>query len=160
MDIAERLSKILKDKKLTANELSKIIAVQRSTLSHILSGRNKPSLDLIERFYTAFPEISLEWLISGKGSMINRSEEAPVMPTEQVEVPKQDLFNEPVVFKADHVAQSLVNDSEEQAEYTTIQPVISDQSLAKTPETVVKQAIKTIIFYDNGTFDIFNNSLL
>ncbi|MES2627832.1 MAG: helix-turn-helix transcriptional regulator, partial [Bacteroidota bacterium] len=69
VNISDRIAALLKDKQLSAIELSKVIQVQRSTLSHILSGRNKPSIDLLERFHTAFEDLSLEWLITGKGKM-------------------------------------------------------------------------------------------
>ena len=61
----ERLKKILKDNNLTASQFAKKINVQRSSVSHILGMRNKPSLDFIVKISNNFEDISLDWLING-----------------------------------------------------------------------------------------------
>ena len=50
-------------------ELANIIDVNRSTISHILSGRNKPSIDFLEKLLSVYPELNLNWLITGIGYM-------------------------------------------------------------------------------------------
>ena len=62
-----RLKKILDYYGLSASAFAEVITVQRSSISHILSGRNKPSLDFITKVLNAFPEIDLLWLLSGTG---------------------------------------------------------------------------------------------
>ena len=64
-----RVEKILKHYGLSASAFAEKISVQRSSISHILSGRNKPSLDFIDKVLHAFPEIDLLWLLSGKGQL-------------------------------------------------------------------------------------------
>lgn len=61
-----RLLEILEKKSLSASQFAEKIGVQRSSVSHILSGRNKPSLDFIIKITSVFNDISLEWLINGK----------------------------------------------------------------------------------------------
>lgn len=61
-----RLLEILEKKSLSASQFAEKIGVQRSSVSHILSGRNKPSLDFIIKINSVFNDISLEWLINGK----------------------------------------------------------------------------------------------
>ena len=63
-----RLLEILKSKSLSASQFAEKIGVQRSSVSHVLSGRNKPSLDFIIKISTVFTDISLNWLIHGKKS--------------------------------------------------------------------------------------------
>ncbi len=65
-NISERFKIILKKKEVTASEFSKIINVQRSSISHIINGRNKPSLEIITKICKIYPDVSLEWLIYGK----------------------------------------------------------------------------------------------
>ena len=65
-NISQRLRKILESRSLNASEFAKKINVQRSSISHILNGRNKPSLDIITKICNVFPEIDVEWLIFGK----------------------------------------------------------------------------------------------
>ncbi len=51
----------------SASSFAEKIGVQRSSISHILSGRNKPSLDFILKILSAYPEVDLYWLFNGKG---------------------------------------------------------------------------------------------
>ena len=62
-----RLKKILDYYGLSASAFAEIITVQRSSISHILSGRNKPSLEFITKVLHAFPDIDLAWILSGSG---------------------------------------------------------------------------------------------
>lgn len=65
----ERILALLKEKQISATKLADIIDVQRSSISHILSGRNKPSFDFIEKILMAYPDLNAQWLITGKGEM-------------------------------------------------------------------------------------------
>ncbi len=65
MNIKDRVQKILKTSGLSASEFSKKLNIQRSRLSHILSGRNKPTLEIISRINRNFPKYTLNWLING-----------------------------------------------------------------------------------------------
>ena len=65
----ERIERILKEKSLSSNKLAEMLEVQPSGISHILSGRNKPSMDFITKLLTVFPDISPDWFILGKGDM-------------------------------------------------------------------------------------------
>lgn len=61
--INERIQKILVQKGLSASEFSKKINIQRSSMSHILNGRNKPSLEIITKICKVFPDVKLNWLV-------------------------------------------------------------------------------------------------
>ena len=64
-----RLNTWMKKENLKSSELADKINVNRSTVSHILSGRNKPSLDFLEKLLEKYPEFNLNWLITGLGYM-------------------------------------------------------------------------------------------
>lgn len=66
-EFTNRLKKILEVHQLTASFFADKIGVQRSSISHILSGRNKPSLDFILKVTTTFQDVDLEWLLHGAG---------------------------------------------------------------------------------------------
>ena len=77
-----RLKKILDYYGLSASAFAETITVQRSSISHILSGRNKPSLDFITKVLNAFPDIDLLWLLSGVGEFPKSTAPPPkVEPT-------------------------------------------------------------------------------
>lgn len=67
-DFVKRLETIFDYYGLTASSFADKINVQRSSISHLLSGRNKPSLDFILKVIESFPEVELLWLLNGKGN--------------------------------------------------------------------------------------------
>ncbi len=64
-----RISTIIKVNQHNASSFAEVLGVQRSSLSHILNGRNKPSLDFIEKVLLHFPRVDAAWLITGKQSV-------------------------------------------------------------------------------------------
>lgn len=67
-NFSKRLQKIIDFYDLTATSFSEKIAFNRSTISHLLSGRNKPSLEFVIKVLEAYPEVDFYWLLNGKGS--------------------------------------------------------------------------------------------
>ena len=65
----ERLEYLIQHYEITASKLADLLDVQRSGISHILAGRNKPSYDFLIRLLDHFPEIDANWLLTGAGSM-------------------------------------------------------------------------------------------
>ncbi len=70
-DFAIRLQKVIDFYGETASSFSEKIGVQRSSISHILSGRNKPSLDFVLKVLSEYSEVELYWLLNGKGTFPN-----------------------------------------------------------------------------------------
>ncbi|WP_296386047.1 helix-turn-helix transcriptional regulator [Winogradskyella sp.] len=66
-EFTERLQKVIDFYSETASSFAEKIGVQRSSISHILSGRNKPSLDFVMKVLHSYPEVELYWLMNGKG---------------------------------------------------------------------------------------------
>ncbi|MFK7782925.1 helix-turn-helix domain-containing protein [Psychroserpens sp.] len=66
-DFTNRLQKVMDFYGESASSFAEKIGVQRSSISHILSGRNKPSLDFVLKVLSSFPEVELYWLLNGKG---------------------------------------------------------------------------------------------
>ena len=75
-DFSKRLQKILNFYGVTATSFSEKIAFNRSTISHLLSGRNKPSLEFVMKVLQAYPEVDLYWLLNGKGAFPTLSNKA------------------------------------------------------------------------------------
>ena len=67
-DFIKRLQIIIDHYQLSAASLADKIAVQRSSISHLLSGRNKPSIEFVLKLVRQFPEVSLYWLLNGTGN--------------------------------------------------------------------------------------------
>lgn len=79
IDFSEQLKKMMEHYSLTASALADSIEVQRSSISHLLSGRNKPSLDFVLKVLEKYPEVELYWLLHGKGSFPKK--EQNISPT-------------------------------------------------------------------------------
>ena len=67
-EFVKRLEKVIKYYGLTASSFADSIGVQRSSISHLLTGRNKPSLEFVMKVVKTYPEVNLYWLLNGKGS--------------------------------------------------------------------------------------------
>ena len=67
VEFTERLQKVIDFYDETASSFAEKIGVQRSSISHILSGRNKPSLDFVMKVLHSYPDVELYWLLNGKG---------------------------------------------------------------------------------------------
>jgi transcriptional regulator with XRE-family HTH domain len=69
--MVERILAFIKSYNLTPSQFADEIGVQRSSISHLISGRNKPSLEFIQRIVARYPEINLQWILNGTGAMLN-----------------------------------------------------------------------------------------
>lgn len=76
-EIVHRIQKIMNENELSASSFADRIGVQRSSISHILSGRNKPSLDFLAKIEDNFEEVSFSWLLKGDGNSGNISHTTP-----------------------------------------------------------------------------------
>lgn len=137
-EFASRLQEIIEYYDLTASSFADKIDVQRSSISHIISGRNKPSLDFIIKTIDAFPEVSLYWLLLNKGTFPSSSTKMDMLIEKNAN--PQDLFSE---------INTVKNTS----------PVREDKE--KTiPENLShdKEIIdRVIIFFKDGSFKDYQN---
>ena len=65
----KRFQKWLDYNNINSNKLAEKINVSRATISHIISGRNKPSVDFLHKILKKYPDLNLNWLVTGVGSM-------------------------------------------------------------------------------------------
>jgi len=95
-DFIKRLEYLMEYYNFTASSFADKISVQRSGISHLLSGRNKPSLDFVLKISEEFPDVNLYWLLNGKGSFLKNditpalvsepeNDEKPNQPTEEIQ---------------------------------------------------------------------------
>jgi len=75
MEINNRFRLLMDNYGLSASQFADKLEIQRSAISHLLSGRNKPSILIIAKIIEHFPEINIKWLITGKGNMLDKKHE-------------------------------------------------------------------------------------
>ena len=124
MLIQERLLLVLKMHTLTPSAFADKIGVQRSNVSHVLSGRNKPSLDFLEKILIHFPRVNAHWLITGaivEGKqdltathLIENQEELNIsaLKTEKIEVNQLKEIERIVIFYTDATFKEYSTKSE------------------------------------------------
>ncbi len=144
-EFAGRIQKVIDYYSLSASGFADKVGVQRSSISHILSGRNKPSLDFVMKILKAFPEVDLYWLLNGKGTF-PKSETPP--PVQKVETPtptdSQNLFTE-------------VQSEKKEVEASTNIPQQPQKILERQISSAEKEIDKVIIFYKDGTYQLYKN---
>ncbi|WP_188558994.1 helix-turn-helix domain-containing protein [Hymenobacter glacieicola] len=101
--IEQRIRELLSARQLTPTQLADTIGVSRPIVSHILSGRNKPSLEVVQKIIVAFPDLSLPWLLSGAGPM------TALAPTPAPEAPRiKAIRPQPEVVAVQHPEEATV----------------------------------------------------
>jgi transcriptional regulator with XRE-family HTH domain len=152
-DFTKRLGIILEYYSLNASSFADKIGVQRSSLSHLLSGRNKPSLDFILKILDVFPDVDLYWILNGKGTFPKSELDGDSLMGTTAPL-KKNLLNETIIEKRIKVhAEDLFspkNISEEKLSSATI-----DQQNSKFQKNSA-EIEQIVIFYKNGTFKTFS----
>jgi transcriptional regulator with XRE-family HTH domain len=150
-----RIQLILKTKNISPSQFADQIQVQRSGVSHILSGRNNPSLDFILKILRTYPEIDADWLLFGKGQMNTLPAKTEIPDQTPSDVRKKitgqpDLFEQPVteppisVLKEEKVVPPVLSLPKKD-----IEPVMKEKAgeIEKT-----EKIEKIVVFYDSNTF--------
>ena len=143
-DFIKRLEIILDYYNLSASAFADKINVQRSSLSHLLSGRNKPSLDFIIKVIEVFPEVDLYWILNGKGQFPKSENTKTNIEVKEINVPVATIENpsgsEPDLFSniEKAIPSTLSNNN----------PVES----FKTENNSQEEIERIVVFFKNGTF--------
>ena len=80
----KRLKNWMESEGLRSSQLADNIGVNRATISHILSGRNKPSINFLQKLLSNYPELNVNWLITGIGFMQTKKQENQVLVTKKI----------------------------------------------------------------------------
>ena len=158
----DRLEKFMLSERLTSSRLAEILGVQPSNVSHILSGRNKPSFDFIEKMLQRFPKINPDWFLLGKGNMYRSMEPLSSTvnsPVSQIPIPVSSpsdnlLFNNSVSSEPSKTDAEIFH-SGEQEKRDDSKTIVSDtlQTLIMGKSKIEESEIERIvIFLKNKTF--------
>ena len=129
-----RLSEVIQYYELTASSFAERVGVQRSSISHLLSGRNKPSLDFVLKVLNEFPEVNLYWLMNGTGTFPdsgNQREKKTIQP------------KQPEILPQTEESKIASTDS-------------SSEKIPTTDSQAGKEIERIVVFYKDGTFRNYN----
>ena len=140
----EKLEYLLREKQLSATSLARLLEIQPSGISHIMSGRNKPSFDLVVKILTAFPDINPDWLLLDSDEVYRRGGTSST----------RDLFgfddqlsqSDPSLGVNENIEFSESKNREENLQ-------INNFSSAKNSG---KSVDRIVVLYSDGTFESFS----
>ena len=160
----ERLLQLLDMEQLSPSKFADIIGVQRSSVSHVISGRNKPSYDFLQKTLTAFPGLNASWLMMGEGTMYeqmgrsisgNLFDPAPdtlgELSQENIHVQEEEIHQsapseEPISEKTEAEIPEPVSDTDFSAAAEAL-------SVAGTKSS--KKIVQVMVIYADDTFRAF-----
>lgn len=133
----DRIAHIMRAKNLKASDFASLLGIQPSAISHILAGRNRPSLELVKKIKETFPEYNLDWIVFGVGPMTSSES-------------SKEAFQE---------AQASIQMIHETSDTLPLSPdpIFADDSDIDTPapSTIPPSTQSVILLYDDGTFESF-----
>ncbi|WP_417556804.1 helix-turn-helix domain-containing protein [Mesoflavibacter zeaxanthinifaciens] len=135
-EFAKRLQKVIDYYGESGSSFAEKIGVQRSSISHILSGRNKPSLEFVLKVLSSYPEVELYWLLNGKGNFPAEKKSTEI---------KSEIPTRPE-------SQNLFSEVEEKTQET------NSTSISRIEQNSKKEIDRIVIFYKDGSFQNFENS--
>ena len=141
----ERIKQYMDYKSISAGELSSLLDVQRSNISHILNGRNKPGASFIEKFLIVFPDLNARWLLTGEGEMV----ESVKMTFEKKDVKQEDVKQET------EIAEEKIKKSKDSKESKESKEGKESLKEEKPVHVHDKPIDKVVLLYKDGTFTDF-----
>ncbi len=166
--LAERVKEVMEELGYSPSSFADTIDVPRPIISHILSGRNKPSLDVIQKILMRFSELNPWWLLTGTGTMkqlnLFSDQELEAISLKNTAVQQSNTGTKPVKAAEEAPAKIItVSKIVETPEQTTApSPVIPSEAAKNTAPPMAAQAFqngktveKMIVFYTDKTFAVY-----
>lgn len=143
----DRILQIMQKEGLSNVEFAEKLGISTSSLSHIFSGRNKPSLEVVMRIHKACPYINLNWLLYGDGEM-----EEPTSPISHVDLFTQTPENREIPAEEPAGADFRKENPSGSPVYVPKEIVREEVKYIEKPHPKITEIR---IFFDNGTYEVF-----
>lgn len=166
-ELRERIEMLISTRGMTNATFAEKVGVQPSNISHVLSGRNKASLDLVMKILNSFKEVRTEWLLHGRGSMtrdytlfeMEEMEPPEKSPGEAVNIspkseqlPTEKATEKPLEAKREKKAAEVFENKVIESDEKEVDK--KDQKIAnKNPhEKSGRKIERIVIFYEDRSF--------
>ena len=147
----DRIAQIMQKEEMTAGQFAEKIGISPSSLSHILSGRNNPSLEVVTKIHKACNYVNLFWLLYGDGDM---ERPASAVTTDNSSISGISLFDESAFFSPEGT-----DERENRKEIAPKTPLNEGKNVVHEQIRYIEMPTKKIteirIFFDNGTYETF-----
>jgi transcriptional regulator with XRE-family HTH domain len=140
----DRILEFLKNENKSSAQLAEEIGVQASGISHILSGRNNPSLDFVLKMLEKYQFLSTDWLLFGKGSMYK-------------DVKMQNLFDvDSGIYNEIQIKQVKNEPVKEENEITGNRKIETKREIDNSEKKTTPEIVRIVWFYENNHFEEFS----
>ena len=183
-----RIEEVIERSGMSQSQFADFIEVKRPTLSHILAGRNNPSMEVVMKIHQKFPKINILWLLDGIGSYEGDAvadypqgslmedkvadmddgesyihSEQPVVSSPTSNDPQKSRFYQGELFAENAVFSSKSAGGEKKRKEKVLQtPKMSDYQTGYQPlnsvQKMQRKVVEIKIFYDDGTYETFEKS--
>ncbi|MDN0071240.1 helix-turn-helix domain-containing protein [uncultured Bacteroides sp.] len=160
----DRIIQIMRSAGLSNADFADKIGISTSSLSHIFSGRNNPSLDVVKRIHKSFPSISLNWILYGEGNMYTSDTEKDMSDRNDhatADDSPERTGGMPLFENAENPENTSSGQfyfdfrKEKPSETPVYAPKESEKEVVRYIEKPAPKITEIRIFYDNGTFEVF-----
>ena len=147
----ERITKIMQKEEMSSVQFAEKIDISPSSLSHILNGRNKPSLEVVMKIHKACSYVNLLWLLYGEGEM--------EMPADNQNVEDSGISGMMMLGENPIFASNGADDGENRKEMEVRTPLYAPKEIVREEVKYIEKPARKIteirIFFDNGTYETF-----
>ena len=147
----ERITKIMQKEEMSSVQFAEKIDISPSSLSHILNGRNKPSLEVVMKIHKACSYVNLLWLLYGEGEM--------EMPADNQNVEDSGISGMMMLGENPIFTSYGAEERENRKEMEVRTPVFAPKEIVREEVKYIEKPAKKIteirIFFDNGTYETF-----
>ena len=136
----EKLRDLMKSEGLKPSQLAEMLGINPAAVSHILSGRNKPGFELLQKILRRFPQINADWLLVDRGPMYRTEAEKELAPQEAASLIASDTIAE----------QAPINESLNPASVSDTTAAVKGFAAATN-----RHVERIVIFYADHTFESY-----
>lgn len=144
----DRIKEIMENENLNPTRFADKLQVNRAVISHILNGRNNPSLDVVMSILSEMPYINSDWLLNGIGNMYKDGVDVDNLPS------KAGLFNKENEITA-HSSSLVENDQPTELNIGTSASNFIGNKIVSQAMPIAKKISQIIIYYEDNTFETF-----
>ncbi len=161
-----RIEQLMAELDLSPSVFADTIGVKRASVSHILSGRNNPSLDFVQKILAKYPALNPDWILSGSGNIWREGVKpdnvtADNITTKSRESPKLarlfDDTEEQKSFSTENLVSKSVDIRREPGKIESKEKSREIPVKVETPSISGRKAVKVIILYNDNTFEAFTD---
>ncbi len=164
--IGNRIKQLIDQYELSYSDFAQQLGVQSSSISHLVLGRNKPSIDFIQKLHKQYPEVQMDWLLFGQGEPFNRenekeSNDSPTLFSAKEKAEKSEDRKEEIAISKDIETKTVKPDSKYSdttnsisRDFTTFD---KEQNEISDSQRIEKEVKSILIIYSDGSFEEFQS---